>query len=224
MGMDAALGIPGRDYDCLVVLDPRPTPEGKIRQVGECHGHWGPRLPKVMYAAAMYWGESFIIGERQVGHFALDLLWNEYGYRNIYRERNKNNPAHPMALNLGHPRVQDDVMMRRLREAVLENKLELRSEFLIDQMARCMFWSPHEKTTDDKSSDDGLKIKLQGGGSPDAVMALAYAYAAVAEMPMQPVKPKPYAPHTLGAALGHNEFEELEEDDGSGGVSWNKRR
>lgn len=221
IGMDAGYGIPGRDYDALVVLDPEPV-GGKWRQVGELHGHWGPRLPKVMYAAARYWNEAFIVGERQVGHFALDSLWNEYGYRNLYRERNPTRPNHPMALNLGHPRAQDDLMMRRLREAVIENRLELRSEALIDQLSRCTFYSPKEKGHEDKVADEGLKIKLTGGGSPDLVMALAYALAAVAEMPRQEIRRKPYAPDTLGAILGHNALEGLDEPEMEG-VSWRKR-
>lgn len=223
IGMDAGYGIPGRDYDALVVLDPEPDPQGRYRQVGELHGHWGPRLPKVMYGAYQFWREAFVVGERQVGHFALDSLWTDYGVRNLYRERNPTRPNHPMALNLGHPRAHDDVMMRRLREAVLERKLVLRSTVLIDQLARCMFYSPHEKTSDDKVADEGLKIKLSGGGSPDLVMAAAYAWAAVQEMPRQEVKRKPYAGNTLGAILGHNAFEELEDEDTGGGQSWNRR-
>lgn len=222
-GADFAYGIVGRDNDAVVILDPQMTPEGRYRQVGEMVGHWGPLMPKVMYAAMQYWGEAFLVGERQIGHFCLHTLWDQYGFRNIYRERNKNNPSHPMALNLGHPRVQDDVMMRRLREAVMEDRLELRSEFLIDQMSRCMFYSPHEKNSEERVGDDALKIKLQGGGSPDAVMALAYALAAVAEMPMLPVRPKPYAPDTLGGILGHNEFEGIE-DEPDGPPTWRRKR
>ncbi len=217
-GADFAYGIAGRDYDAVVILDPEPTPEGRYRQVGELHGHWGPRMPKVMYPALRFFNDGFLVGERQVGHFCLDSLWNEYGYRNIYRERNKDQPSHPMALNLGHPRTQDDVMMRRLRQAIIEKRLDLRSGTLIDQLKRCQFYSPKEKTTEDRVGDESLKIKLIGGGSPDLVMALAYALAAVAEMPLHP-KPVPrYAPGTWGEIFDHDSFENRGEDTGE--VSW----
>lgn len=221
-GMDAAYGIEGRDYDAVVILDPQPTAQGRYRQVGELHGHWGTRFPKILYAALRFWNDGFLVGERQIGHFCLDSLWNEYGYRNIYRERNKNQPSHPMALNLGHPRTQDDMMMRRLRQAVIDDRLDLRSETLIDQLGRCQFYSPHEKTTEERVGDEALKIKLTGGGSPDLVMALAYALAAVSEMPMTERKRKPYAPDTLGAILGHNEEEGLGDEEEE--VSWIRKR
>jgi hypothetical protein len=223
IGLDAALGIPGRDYDALVVLDPEPTPQGRYRQVGECHGHWGPRLAKVAYAACMYWREAFLVGERQVGHLALDTLWSDFGYQNLYRERNPNNPSHPMAQNFGHPRVQDDIMTRRLRQAIMDERIEVRSPVLRDQLRRCQFYSPQEKTTEDRVGDERMKIKLIGGGSPDLMIALGLALMAVQEMPRQEVKRKKYAPDTLGAILGHNDWE-FGDEDISGGTSWAKAK
>jgi hypothetical protein len=209
IGFDAAFGIPGRDCDAAVVFDKMSHP---TRQVAEVQGWIGERWDRVMYALCCYYNEAFIVGERQGGGIStLNRLWREYRYRWIYYNRKQQAViGKPGAqIQLGHHRVQDDVTLRDFRAAVMQQAVELRSPALIEQMSRTEFREPRSQQSDfERREDTALKVKLAGGGSPDLVMAAVYGWLGVQTM-MTFAKPKPaYDPDTLGAILGHDEFEE----------------
>lgn len=205
IGADFAYGLPDRDYDAAVVLrkDAAPRP----RQVATLYGHWGPNFHRVLYATARYFNSAFILGERQVGLYTLQVLWREYGYTRLYYERGEENPARPKSTRLGHPRKRDDHTLRQMRRVVLERGIDLLDPELIDQMGRLIYANPSEDRAGVKLGDEGLKIKLRGGGSPDLCMALMYANMALEEVVHFPPEPAPYAPGTWGELLDHDAFE-----------------
>lgn len=225
IGFDAAYGIPGRDCDAAAVLQKNVTP---IRQVAEVQGWIGERWDRVMYALARWYNEAFIVGERQGGGIAtLNRLWHDYGYRYVYYNRNQQaviEPASNTRLELGHHRVHDDVTLRDLRLAVLEDDLDLRSEQLIAQMARTEFREARSTVANPERREDAeLKIKLAGGGSPDLVMALVYAWLGVREVALFPKPKEPYAPGTYGADFGHDELEGRQ-DPAHQVATWGRRK
>jgi hypothetical protein len=105
---------------------------------------------------------------------------------------------------------------------VLDRQVIIRSKITIEQMRRTVWYSPREKTAGaDRSRDEALQIKLNGGGSPDLVIAAMYAYYAGAfEAVHFPKPPKPFAEGTYGALLGWNERLGLGKQTG---VSFTKR-
>lgn len=217
LGGDCAYGIEGRDYDAVHIA--RRTHDGKAVQVLEMHGHWGERLDRLVYAAAMIYNSAFVVLERQVGFSILRRLFSEYAYRHLYYERDHVKKGRPTKDALGHPRTGDDMTLRDLRRAVIDGSYTIRSKTTLEQMMRLQWHSRREDSNpDDRDRDDALKVKLPGGGSPDLVMAACYAWMGVREvMRFDPPKPK-YAPGTLGHALGHNEWEGRNSDGPPRGV------
>lgn len=206
LGGDCAYGIEGRDYDAFHIA--RRTRDGKAVQVMEAHGHWGERLDRLVYAAAVLYNNAFVVLERQVGFTTLRRLFSEYQYRRLYYERDDLKKGRPAKDALGHPRTADDITLRDLRRAVIDGSYTIRSRTTLEQMLRLQWHSKREDSNpDERDRDDALKVKLPGGGSPDLVMAACYTWMAVREvMRFDPPAPK-YAPGTLGAILGHDEFE-----------------
>ena len=209
LGFDAAYGILGRDCDALCILDKSVHP---ARQVCEVQGWLGERFTPVVYAAARYYNNAFIVGERQVGLVTLRRLYDVHprglGYRYLYYDKDETKRSRPVGDKLGHHRTHDDVTMRNLRLAVRRREIELRSELLLDQMSRLQF-RDSLRDQDERAEDEKLKVKLAGGGSPDLVMGLCYSLHAIREMgkfEFLDDKPK-YAPDTLGAIFKHEEFE-----------------
>ncbi|MCC6295413.1 MAG: hypothetical protein IT469_01760 [Pseudomonadales bacterium] len=208
LGGDCALGMEGRDYDAAIVLAIGPgttTP----RQVAEVHGRWGETFDRVLYALCCYYGGHngvFVCLERQVGLPIMRRLYNDYAYTWLYHERDETKAGRHILDKLGHPRVYDDFTLRNLRLAVLNRQLELRSHELIRQM-RILQWFARgeEPGKTDRARDEQLKIRLPGGGSPDLVMAAAYAWHARMEVThFERPKTEPYAPGTLGDIFGFN--------------------
>ncbi len=205
IGADFAYGLPDRDFDAAVVLrkDCAPRP----RQVATLYGHWGPSFHRVLYAALRYYNGAFLLGERQVGLYTMQVLWREYGYTRMYYERDETNPGRPKSGRLGHPRQKDDYSLKLCRRTVLEKGLDLQDPELIDQMSRLVYANPSEDRAGVKLGDAALKLKLRGGGSPDLVMALMYANMALSEAVHFPPDPEPYQPGTWGELMGHAEHE-----------------
>jgi hypothetical protein len=210
LGFDAAYGILGRDSDAACVLDKSVFPH---RQVCEIQGWLGERFFPVVYAAARFFNNAFIVGERQVGLVTLRRLYDVpprgLGYRWMYYDKDETKRSRPVGDKLGHHRTHDDITMRNLRLAVQAKSLELRSELLIEQMSKLQFRDTL-RDQDERNEDEKLKVKLAGGGSPDLVMALCYSYHGIKEcgkfdMGTQGAK---YAPDTLGALFNHEEFEQ----------------
>ena len=219
IGADFAYGIEGRDYDAAIVLI---KGDGKVRQVAELHGHWGETFDRLLYATFMYYGGAFFLGERQVGLPIMRRLWTDFGYRYMYFERDESKANRPYMDKLGHPRTYDDFTLRNLRRAVLNDELEIRSRTLWEQMKNLQFFAKGEEAgVTDRLRDENLRIRLPGGGSPDLVMALAYAWMAQGEV-FHYEKPKPkWEKGTLGDLLGHEKLEPRI-DEGRG-ATWRTR-
>lgn len=171
LGADFAYGIVGRDDDtaCVMEINGR-------EQVAEVQGKYGERMDRILYALARYYNDAFIVGERQVGLFSLRRLWDEYEYRRLYFERNYRDRQKRLTDSFGHPRELNDIPFRHFRLAVAEARMIIRSEWLLAQMARLRFRDRRSAAlSGERSPDESLSIALEGGGSPDLVMAAVYA-------------------------------------------------
>lgn len=200
IGADFALGLEGRDLDTAVVLDKSVRP---YRHMATAAGRWGEVFDRVLYALAMYYGKAFILGESQVGLPSLRRLISEYRYGYLYYRRDEANKHRAVSDKLGHPRVYDDITMRKLRRATIDQDYECRDDSIIDQMMRLKYHSRTELTSGERGDDFRLKIKVSGGGSPDLVMAKCYARHACDEVEHF-IEEKPmFEEGSMGAALGY---------------------
>jgi phage terminase large subunit-like protein len=203
IGADFAYGLEGRDLDTAIVLDKSVTP---ARYLATAAGRWGETFDRVLYALAVFYGGAFILGERQVGLPSLRRLLAEFQYTYLYYGRQEQDRRRPVTDKLGHPRTYDDVTLRNLRRAVIDETLEVRDDSVIDQMGRLKYHNPTEITQGQRLEDFRLKIKLSGGGSPDLVMALCYAWHALSEV-HHFEKPEPlFPPGSMGEALGYEKL------------------
>jgi hypothetical protein len=201
LGADFAFGLDGRDYDAAEVLDCSVTP---VRQVAEAHGRWGPdRFDLVLYALHRFYRDAFIVGEQQVGIVVLRRLWDVYQVRSMYHRRNETSQNRQFTHELGYHRTKDHAPLWNLNKALVQHEIELRSQPLIDQMAQLEWWSP--KDEDGMKADDStLKMRLSGGGSPDLVRGLEYAWHGVSERGRFMAEQQKWAETTKGAAFGHD--------------------
>src|SRR5690606_33069958 len=72
IGHDSAYGLEGKDFDYAVVLD-----RNTGRQVAEAQGRWGDvQWAMVLYALYHYYGQAFLVGERQVGLITMRRLYD----------------------------------------------------------------------------------------------------------------------------------------------------
>lgn len=224
VGADFAYGIEGRDYDAAVILDKTVHQKtGVAPQVGELHGRWGERFHTILYASMIYWLEGFLLGERQVGLFTLRTLFDRYQLRYMYYEKDLTSAAgaETASMKLGHHKSANDLVMAKLRAAIRNRTLDLRSTTTIEQMAKLQWRGPSsEERTLEREPDERLKIKLSGGGSPDLVMATAYANMAL-ECVHQFVKPSPrFQPGSFGDMMGLAESMPDLYGTQEGGVKW----
>ena len=217
MGADFALGIEGRDYDTGTTLrvDVRP-----YRQVCEAQGHWGPAFERVLFAMGMYYNEAFLLGERQFGLDRLRALL-ELGYGWMYYDRDEEAKSRKIKDKLGYWRGTHDICVPNLRRAFLHHEIIVRSRPTIDQLRKLQYAPKSTGMDRDAAQDKDLGIKLSGGGSPDLVMDLAYAYHAAGERQHFP-KPVPkYKPGSFGDVLKHSDLYEPDQRDRKG---WRERR
>ena len=205
-GSDHALGI-GRDYDAAVVLDRTANP---VRQVAELHGHWGEQFDRVLFALLSWYNDAFLVGERQFGLPILQRLVRVYGFTNLYRERDEDQQTRMVTYKLGYWRGElfRDVTIPNLRRALRDRKIELRSHDTIDQLSRLQYKPRSEAQDIETAEDKHMGLKLQGGGSPDLVMATAYAWHACNEVPRFEADDQFYPTGSLGQILGGPESPE----------------
>lgn len=202
IGADFAYGLEDRDYDAAVVLDPHSDPP---EQVAEAHGHWGESFHRILYGLVRLYNGAFVLGERQVGLPTLRLLITEYRHGWIYYDRREDARGRRLTDKLGYWRDTGDVCIPHLRRAVRDKLVLFRSPTLLEQMGRVMY-APRTSMAPEDCLDKDLRIKLAGGGSPDLVLAAAYAWWACQEVPFYPEGENPFARGSLGQILGHNEL------------------
>lgn len=220
LGFDCAHGLDGRDLSAVCVMDKtsQREGEGRARQVAEAAGWWGEeRFDRIVYAMATHFNGAFVMGEAQGGGLAvLRKLWDDYGHAFMYYDKSQGliSPRTTTNPRLGWNTTAADLTMTRLREMVRGHQVEFRSVQLLEQMAR-LKWKPKSRQAekDERVGDDKLAMKLDGGGSPDLIVAARLAVFALGEVQhFDPPKAEKYAPQSYGAVLGHAELEEPEDD------------
>lgn len=200
-GADFAYGIAGKDYDtCSVfLLGTHPA-----RQVAEVQGRWGVSFDKVLYPLLRLYNDAYLFGEAQVGLFHLRRLYDEYQYAWMHGERDLASPTKRLLKKLGHWKGRGDLVLPTFRRGVREGDVLIRSRATLDQMGKLQF---RAKASLDPAAvtDEDLQVKLAGGGSPDLVMAAAYGYFALAEVPVEEKPREDFKKGTMGEILGHND-------------------
>lgn len=214
MGADFALGTQTGDWDALCVLD---NTDARKRQVAEVEAKLGEEADKVIFALSMYYGGCFLVGERQFGLPSLRRLLKLYGHSWMYYERGEDKKHRDVTDKLGYFKRGNwtsDPALRNLRAALRHEEIDIRSVQLINQLSKLQF-KPRDTIEPEEARDSDLQVKLAGGGSPDLVMALAYAYHGCHEVDHYPPPKRKYAYGSAGDILGHDEvFGDAEEDPG----------
>lgn len=218
IGADFALGLEGRDDDAGTVLRCDVTP---VRQVCELCGTWGPSFDRILFATACFYNEAFILGERQVGLNVLRSILDALGYGHLYYDRSEEARSRKISDKLGYWRGEHDICIPNLRRALRAHKILIRSRPTLEQLRKLQYAPRRTSIEPIDALDRDLGIKLAGGGSPDRVMGLSYAWHAVAEAPKFE-KPTPrFRKGSLGDILGH---ELLYRDPKREAGTWRQRR
>lgn len=209
IGADFGLGMDHSDKDTACVMHDDGT---RRFQVAEVEGTLGEYADKVLYGLAMFYGGAFILGERQVGLPSLRRLLRDFGYGWLFYERDESKRNRPVSDKLGYFKKgnwTNDPALRALRLAIRQGDIAVRSKQLIDQLSKLQFKARTSIEPED-ALDEDMKVKLAGGGSPDLVMACAYANHACDEVDHFPVIAPTYPEGSLGDILGHDEVFEDE--------------
>jgi hypothetical protein len=204
VGADFAKGMERRDFDAAAVFD---TDTDPVRQVFEAHGHWGPELfDKVLYCILRFYNDAFLLGERQEGLTVLRRLLSDYGHGWLYYDRREDARSRRLTDKLGYWRSSGDVVLPTFRRDFRAGLMVIRSRATLGQMGRLQY-KPRTSIDPESALDKDLEIKLAGGGSPDLVMAAAYAWFAVNEVPHfeRPQIPKAI-PGSNADIMGHEEL------------------
>lgn len=202
LGADFALGIPGKDWDTICIL--KRTRQPPYPQVFEAQGHWGPDFDRLLYAAATFYCGAFVVGEaNNTGTFILSRLYHEYGYYFLFGDRDETKKGRKTLRRLGCWKGTGAIVLPKFRRAVKGGEVLIRSKPLLDQMRKLQF-KAKSSVEPAAALDTDLQVKLAGGGSPDLVMAAAYAHHGIEEVGYFEEPTPKFAPGTLGDILGHN--------------------
>lgn len=205
-GIDTALGISGKDRDAMIILDRETYP---YRMVAIAVGHLGESFHKIVYALCRYYHSNvFIMAERAaMGLATMRTLRDLYGYTWMYYERMLDDVSKEPTTRLGYAKTKgaSDPIVVSLRQALTAREILVPDEDVVDELSRCQF-KARDSMERDESTDADMKIKLARGGSPDLMMALAYANTAVREVARFPQPEPVYKPGTLGDVLDHKEI------------------
>ncbi len=206
IGHDSAYGLSDGDFDAAVVLD-RMTGE----QVAEAYGRWGPAWAEQLFGLAWHYNQAFILGERQVGLFAMRRLWDEYGYTYQYLRRDETKRDRDQSQDLGHHRIAGDLTIPRLRQAIgprdlhgrlSEPDITVRSRELHRQLVKYQF-RPRRRTLElHEAHDSDLEYGAPAGDHDDLVLALGYAVMAIHEVAKAKPPEMEYPPGSAGDVLG----------------------
>jgi len=220
IGFDSALGLVTGDFDFAVVRD-RNTGD----QVAEAAGKWGDvRWAEILAALYWYYGEAFIVGERQVGLPTMRRLYDEMGVNYQYFNRDDATPGRRHSDKLGHHRTGSDLTIPRLRRAVggrmhdgelAPCPIKIRSKELFRQYTRYQF-KPRSSTKElHEVHDNQLSTGAPPGDHDDGILADGYAVMALSEVARfpEPEKPKYSSATAAGALLDHDQVFAPKEDD-----------
>lgn len=219
IGHDSAYGLAEGDFDYAVVLS-----RNTGRQVAEAQGRWGDQQwAKTLAALYWYYGEAFMLGERQVGLPTMRRLYDELGVTYQYFDRDDSTPGRRHSDKLGHHRRTGDLVIPRLQAAIAPrdlagNRLPPTVQFVSPELLRQLRayqWRPRREGVQLKDAhDEDLECGAPAGDHDDGVMA-AYAVMALGEVARFPEPPKPkYGPGAAGTLLDHSSvFEPKEEDE-----------
>lgn len=219
IGFDSALGLTDGDFDAAVVMS-----RNTGRQVAEAHGRWGDvRWVEVLAGLYWYYGEAFIVGERQVGLPVMRRLYDEMGVTYQFFDRDDATTGRRHSDKLGHHSRKGDLVIPRLRAAIAPHDEQLKrlpaevrfvSPELIRQL-KAYQWRPRESGVQLKDAHDAdLKCGAPEGDHDDLVMAAAMAVMALGEVSRFPEPPKPkYPAQSAGLLLDHESMYTPKDDD-----------
>lgn len=203
IGHDSAYGLSTGDFDYAVVLS-----RNTGRQVAEAQGRWGD-VNWALVLSALYWyyGQAFMVGERQVGLMVMRRLYDEMGIGYQYYDRDQAKRAPRRSDTLGHHRRTGDLTIPMLRRALgprdghgrlCPPEVVVRSIELHRQLTKFQFRPRAETKTYDEVHDDELEYGAPTGDHDDGVLALGYARMGLSEVAKFEPPPETYKPGTYG--------------------------
>lgn len=200
IGADFAQGMEDKDYDGAIVLDKNTFP---VEQVAELHGRWGPdRFDRLLYCLARFFGNAFIVGERQFGLPVLRSLINNLHYHYLYYQRDEASKGRSRMDVLGHYKGPGDPTIPAFRMAVRDRQIILRSEVAREEVKMFQFRPKSEKTDIADLRDSDMKMGAPVGMFDDLVNAGAYAWKGACEVHAFAEHREEFVEGKAGAALG----------------------
>ncbi len=209
IGADFAYGLSDGDFDYAVVVD-----RNTSRQVAEAQGRWGDlRFAEILCALYWYYGEAFILGERQVGLPVMRRLYDEMGVHFQFFDRDDATPGRRHSDKLGHHRRTGDLVIPRLRRAIAPHNeqgerqpptVTFVSPELLRQLRAYQWRAKRDGLQIKDVHDTDLECGAPSGDHDDGVMAAAYSVMALNEVARfpEPEKPK-YTAQAAGFLLDH---------------------
>lgn len=204
-GLDFAYGLENGDADACIILDEFGD------QAAVLTGRWGNARFLDHLRPLLDWYDPFCVGERQVGLDVLRALWDDGRW--MYFTRDEAHRTRAQRDTLGHHKSHTDTVILSLRRALrtrnaagekIDPVLTLHDRETLDELAAYQFLPRSRGGTIEGLHDAEMKMGAPPGSHDDLVMALAYAWMALRELPKFQRAPAPVDPNTMAAMLGHS--------------------
>lgn len=212
IGADFGYGLENRDFDYACIVSQKTR-----RQVAEAEGRWGDvHFAYVLFALGWYFNEALIVGEQQVGLPCMRRMYDEWGYRRFYHERDEKHKSPRPSDDLGHFRHHGDLIIPRLQWAIAPQDEKTgviqkpsfwwRSPRLIEQFRHYEYKPRSARMELADTTYKDLSMGASAGYHDDGVMAAAYAVTGWIDLPRFKRSDKAFGVGTMGHMLGHREI------------------
>lgn len=172
VGVDVGDGILGGDLSVIEIFKAGYMMEPDV-QVGEWVGYEAPlAFAKIIYALGFWFNQCEIAVEyAREGMACANALMNDFEYPKLYQPRRPDRIAHNVA-PYRHWQTTSKTkpyLMTRMAESLLEDSIVLRSQYLLDELRRCV--------------KEGISFAGLGGHDDAAVAACISHYCLRETMP-----------------------------------------
>lgn len=213
-GADFGYGLESGDYDAACVVR-----QSTGRQVAVAYGHWGnDAFAWLLWKLCVWYRDALLVGERQVGLPILRKVYDDYGYRRLYFEKDANHAAIRFSDELGHHRHAGDLTIPYLAMAikptdertgkVTDSEVWLSDPETIDQHRQFELRPRSDRVALTAARNSQLKQSAPSGVHDDLVLAMGYAWMGIRELPRFAPPPKAIVIGSAADILKHDQIKD----------------